>query len=72
MPETAEQRQQWKFNPPDSMGEHRQAAALEYIAYYLDRIEQHLEKIAASGAESQASLGAVARVLPKILGVMKQ
>ena len=61
MPETAEQRQQWKFNPPDSMGvEHR-----------LDRIEQHLEKIAAGGSQSQASLGAVAKVLPQILDVLK-
>jgi hypothetical protein len=69
MPEVAEQRQQWKFNSPDSMGvEHRQAAAPEYVAYYLDRIEQHLEKIAASGSQSQASLGAVAQTLPKILG----
>ena len=66
MPEVAEQRQQWKFNSPNSMGvEHRQAAAPEYVAYYLDRIEQHLEKIAASGSQSQASSGAVAQTLPK-------
>jgi hypothetical protein len=50
------------------VAEQRQAAAPEYVAYYLDRIEQHLEKIAASGSQSQASLGAVAQTLPKILG----
>ncbi len=45
-------RQEWKFDPHLSDAELRKARALEYIAHYLDRIEQHLETIAKNSDHS--------------------
>lgn len=66
MPE-AEERISWKFERSIPNAEMREAHALEFIAYYLDRIDQHLEKIAAAGAGTQLNLSAVAHIMPQIL-----
>lgn len=53
MPEVA--RYPWDFKPGQSMApDFRQAHALEYIAHYLDRIEQHLAKISSTLTEDPA------------------
>lgn len=41
----------WKFDPNLTDPNLRSARALEHIAYYLDRIELHLGKIAGSLAD---------------------
>ena len=49
----AEPRRHWNFQETQSMQvQFREPHALEYIAYYLDRIEQHL----ASSAEANAKI----------------
>ena len=46
----ANDRHAWRFDP-NIQPERRPGNALEYIAYYLDRIDQHLEVIANSVKE---------------------
>jgi hypothetical protein len=45
MEEAMPERLQWTFDRAVAEPAVRQARALEYIAYYLDRIERHLEGI---------------------------
>ena len=47
----------------------REANALEYIAYYLDRIDQRLEQ---TGNATQSNLSAIAHIMPQILKVLAQ
>ena len=50
----------------------REPRALEYIAYYLDRIEQHLAQSAATNAQIQSSLAAIAHLMPSIVKAINQ
>ena len=50
--------------------EERQARATEYIAMYLDRIESHLEAIAATLATGNDNASATAQALNSIAQVM--
>jgi hypothetical protein len=61
-------RRPWSFgNSGDTNYEKRAATALEYIAMYLDRIETHLERIAADGEKNRASLNAIAEAMPRLV-----
>lgn len=44
----SEERLEWTFDRAVFQSDTRQARALEFIAYYLDRIEGHMAKIAAT------------------------
>ena len=53
----AEPRRHWNFQETQSMQvQFREPHALEYIAYYLDRIEQHLASSAEANAKIQVEL----------------
>jgi hypothetical protein len=50
-------RLEWDFRPAQSMNpDNRQALALEYIAYYLDRIEGHLGRVDGFGRVYRAGI----------------
>jgi hypothetical protein len=66
------ERLSWTFDRNIPNPEMRKAHALEHIAYYLDRIEAHLEKIAATSEKSQINLSAIAHVIPKIASGVNQ
>jgi hypothetical protein len=53
---------------PKGPPEERQAIALEFIAHYLDRIDSHLERLAAAvetGGENGKTLRDIAKALKK-------
>jgi hypothetical protein len=67
MADKSTERQAWKFDSYLTNPEQRKARALEYIAYYLDRIEMHMAKIAGAAAEdSPAASSALARARERI------
>lgn len=72
MPETSTERRSWTFDRSLANTEMREAHALEHIAYYLDRIEAHLEKIATASEKGQISLSAIAHLMPKIASGVNQ
>jgi len=52
--------------------ETRAATALEFIAHYLDRIETHLEKLAASSHAGNEELSKIALQLTTVSHVLPQ
>lgn len=71
MPET--QRYAWDFKPSQSLQvDFREARALEFIAYYLDKIEQHLSRNADANEKIQASLAAISVQVPGIVRGVNQ
>ncbi len=63
----------WKFEPNIDFDQ-RAPRALEFIAMYLDRIESHLDRIAANAESSQVSgakiasqITGIAAMLPTLL-----
>jgi hypothetical protein len=56
----ATERRHWNFQEAQAMQvQFRDANALEYIAYYLDLIEQHLARSVDTNEKIVASLGAI-------------
>lgn len=51
--------------------EFRVATALEFIAHYLDRIDDHLEKLSASAGGAQAGLTRVASEIDDVCRAIK-
>lgn len=69
----AEERRSWDFKSTQDMQvQFREPHALEYIAYYLDKIEQHLARSAESNAKIQVSLTLIAQVLPRLVSGVNQ
>ena len=66
MADQATERPAWKADPLISDPIVRQARAMEYIAHYLDRIEQHLARLADASEQSRASLIGIAQTLPPL------
>ena len=59
-----EDRRAWKFEQ-GMQPEYRQALALEFIAYYLDRIDLQLTRVADVAEKNQANLAAIAEQMPR-------
>jgi hypothetical protein len=59
-----EDRRAWKFEP-GMQPEYRQALALEFIAYYLDRMDLQLTRVADVAEKNQVNLAAIAEQMPR-------
>ena len=67
----AEQKLAWTFDRNIPNADLRQARALEYIAQYLDRIDDHLSKISASLTEAGPKDVALSISLANIVEALK-
>jgi hypothetical protein len=65
-PPAAQPRRDWKEDPGVVDPQERQARAMEYMAYYLDRIEAQLDRIATAAGKGQASLTTIGHMMAKL------